>query len=52
MITSKEKKIKILDEFSSQYINEELEKKNLDVLRWAVTDVDDEFYTVNIAIVE
>lgn len=52
MITSKEIKIKKLDEFSSQYINEELEKKNLDVLRWAVTDVDDEFYTVNIAIVE
>lgn len=52
MITSKEIKIKKLDEFSSQYINEELEKRNLDVLRWAVTDVDDEFYTVNIAIVE
>lgn len=52
MIASKEIKIKKLDEFSSQYINEELEKMNLDVLRWAVTDVDDEFYTVNIAIVE
>ena len=52
MITSKEINIKKLDEFSSQYINEELEKRNLDVLRWAVTDVDDEFYTVNIAIVE
>lgn len=52
MITSKEIKIKKLDEFSSQYVNGELEKRNLDVLRWAVTDVDDEFYTVNIAIVE
>ena len=52
MITSKEIKIKKLSEFSSQYINEELENMGFDVLRWAVTAVDDEFYTLNIAIVE
>ena len=52
MITSKEIKIKKLSEFSSQYINEELKKIGFDVLRWAITDVDEEFYTVNIAIVE
>ena len=52
MITSKEIKIKKLEEFSAQYVNEKLKKLGLDVLRWAITDIDDEFYTVNIAIVE
>ena len=52
MITSKEIKIKKLDEFSAQYVNKELEKMGLDVLRWAVAEVDDNFYTLSIAIVE
>ncbi len=52
MITSKEIKIKKVEEFSAQYVNDELKKLGLDVLRWAITDIDDEFYTVNIAIVE
>ncbi len=52
MITSKEIKIKKNNEFSADYINKELSNLNLDVLRWAITSIDSEFYTLNIAIVE
>ena len=52
MITSKEIKIRKIEEFSAQHVNDELKKLGLDVLRWAITDIDDEFYTVNISIVE
>ncbi len=52
MITSKDIKIKKNNEFSAEYINDELKKLNLDVLRWAITAVDNEFYTLNIAVVE
>ncbi len=51
MITTKEVKIKIPQEFTSEYIEAELVKMGLDVLRWAITACDDEFYTINAAIV-
>ncbi len=52
MITSKEIKIENIGEFSSEYVNSQLRQLGFDVLRWAITNVDDDFYTVNIAIVE
>ena len=52
MITSKEIKIKKTEEFSSEYVNSQLKEQGFDVLRWALTDIDDEFYTVSIAVVE
>lgn len=52
MITNKEVKIKRCDELTSEYIETQLKMMDFDVLRWAITDVDDEFYTVNLAIVE
>ena len=51
MITNKEVKVKIPKELTSEYIETELAKMGLDVLRWAITDYDTEFYTINAAIV-
>ena len=51
MIINKEVKIKIPDEFTSEYIEQELKNMGYDVLRWAITDFDNEYYTVNIAVV-
>ena len=50
MITTKEVQIKIIDNLSSEYIEKEIKKMGYDVLRWAITNVDDDFYTLNIAI--
>ena len=52
MITSKEVKIKIPAEFTSEYIEDELRNMGFDILRWAITDYDKEFYTVNIAFLQ
>ena len=52
MITTKEVKVKIHPECSSEYIEDELNKIGFDILRWAITDADEEFYTVNIAILQ
>ncbi len=52
MITTKEVKIKIPDELTSEYVESELKKMNLDVLRWAITDFDKNYYTLNLAVVE
>ena len=52
MITSKEIRIKKTEEFSSEYVNAQLKDLGFDVLRWAITDFDDEFYTINLALVE
>ncbi len=51
MITTKEVKIKIPQEFTSEYIEEELAKMGLDVLSWAIVDFDENYYKLNIAIV-
>ncbi len=52
MITTKEVKIKIPEDFSSEYVEAELKKMNLDVLRWALTDFDKDYYTISLAVVE
>ena len=52
MITTKEVKIKIPDELTSEYIETELKNMGLDVLRWAITDFDKEYYTLDLAVVE
>ena len=51
MIISKEIKIKMPNEFSSSYIEKELENLGLDVLRWAVTASDGTYLTVDAAAV-
>ncbi len=52
MITTKEFKVKIPKEFTSEYIETELKKAGFDVLRWAITDFDSEYYTLSLAVVE
>ena len=52
MITTKTVKIKKTDNFESKYFEDELSKLGFDVLRWAITAFDSEYYTVNAAVVE
>ena len=51
MIKTEEVKIKIPKELTSEYIDEELKKMGVDVLRWAIVDYDKEYYKLNIAVV-
>ena len=52
MIITKTVKIEIPEHLSSHYLEEQLKLKGYDVLRWAITDYDDKFYTLDIAVVE
>ena len=52
MISAKEIKIKKIDNFDSDYIETVLENMGFDVLRWAITDIDDEYYTLNLAVLQ
>ena len=52
MITTKTVKIEIPKELSSKYIEEQLKLSGYDVLRWAITDYDDKFYKLDVAVVE
>lgn len=52
MISTKEVKIKIPENLTDEYIENELKSMGLDVLRWAITNFDDEYYTLNLAVVE
>ena len=52
MISSKDVKIKIPDNFTSEYIENELKNMGLDVIRWAVTGIDGDYYIVNTAAVK
>ncbi len=52
MITTKEVKIDKIDNLKSEYIESQLKQMGFDVLRWAITEVNDTFYTLNIAIIE
>ena len=52
MISSKDVKIKSTNDFTSKYIENELQNMGYDVLKWAITDFDGENYIVNIAYVE
>lgn len=51
MITNQEVKIKIVDNLTSNYIEEELKKLNLDILSWAIVDINESYYTLNISVV-
>ena len=51
MITNREIKIKIIDNLTSNYIEEELNKLNLDILSWAIVNIDESFYTLNVSVV-
>ncbi len=51
MITTKEIKIKLQTVFTSENIEKELNNMGLDYLRWAITGIDDKFYTIDVAIV-
>ena len=52
MITTKEIKIKVPEKLTSEYIENEFTSMNLNVLRWAITGFNDEFYTLSVAVVE
>ena len=52
MITTKEISIKKIDNLSSEYIDSELKKLDLNVIKWAIVEVKDTSYTVNIAVIE
>ena len=52
MITKQEVKIKIVDNLTSNYIEEELKKLNLDILSWAIVDINENYYTLNISVVK
>lgn len=52
MITTKTVKIKISEDVSSKYIEEQLKLKGYDVLRWAITGYEDCNYILDIAVVE
>ena len=52
MIVNEFIKIKKIDELTSEYIDNELSKLNLDVLRWVITDIDDKFYYLTLSIVK
>ena len=52
MIVNEYIKIKKVDDLSSEYIEKELSKLNLDVLRWVITQVDDEFYYLTLSVVK
>ncbi len=52
MITTKEVKIKKTDKLDSDYIESHLKQMGLNVLRWAIVKVDEEFYTLTLAVLE
>ena len=51
MIINKELKIKIVDNLTSNYIEDELKKFNLDILSWAIVDLNEDYYTLNVSVV-
>ena len=51
MITTKPVKIKKSKELKSEYIESFFKTEGLDMLRWAITDSDDDFFYLSIAIV-
>ncbi len=51
MIATEEVKVRIPKVFTSEYIENELKEMGYDVLRWAITNYDDNFYTISIAFV-
>ena len=51
MITNQVVKIAIVENLTSNYIEEELKKLNLDILSWAIVDINEEYYTLNVSVV-
>lgn len=52
MIVNEFIKIKKVDDLTSDYIDTELSKLNLDVLRWVITEIDNEFYHLTLSIIK
>lgn len=52
MILTKEVEIQKNDNLSSEYIDSELKKLNLDVLKWAIVKVKENSYILNLAVIE
>ena len=45
-IVSENIEIKNIKEFSTEYIEAELQNRGLDVVRWAIVEIKDDFFTV------
>ncbi len=52
MICTKEIKIDKTENITADYIENKLKSLNLDVLRWAITNIDENQYTLDVAVVE
>ena len=52
MIYTKEIKIHKIKNITSKYIDEELSKLNKDILHWAITEENSEYFILNVSIVE
>lgn len=52
MILTKEVAIKVTDEISSEYIELQLKDMGLNVLRWAIVDIKDGSYILNLAVLD
>lgn len=52
MITTKTVKIEKKETLSSHYLEEQLKLSGYDVLRWAITGVDENNYILDVAVVE
>lgn len=50
-IISENINIKNINEFSTEYIESELKKLNLDFVRWAIVEIQEDFFTVNVSYV-
>lgn len=52
MIISKLIKIKKSEGISTEYIEDELRKLNIEPLRWAIVKIQDKSFTINVAYVK
>lgn len=52
MIVTKEVAVKTVENITSEYIELQLKNMGLDVLRWAIVDIRDDNYILNLAVLE
>ena len=52
MIINEFVKIKKVEDLTSEYIDNELAKLSFDVLRWVITEIDNEYYYLTLSIVK
>ena len=52
MLSTKEIKIKIPNEITSEYIENELLNMGFNVIYWSITDCNDDIYTLNVSVEE